>query len=417
MQLTKYSLGMGDRFAHQGKPQLTAIMMAKERGVHITPVWNKSFREHQIIGSRPVDARKEADNAVKSCGWKDAYFVDADHINLKNVDFFILSSDFFTIDVADYIGKTTDPDKVRQFVADQKDLHGDLSIPGIEKKFAISQPEIESIARKYLYAIEEAGRIYRYIASKKEKDSFVVEVSMDETDQPQSPLELLFILSGLAQEGIPVATIAPKFSGRFNKGVDYVGDLDQFNREFEQDVAVTQFAVRQFSLPVALKLSVHSGSDKFSLYGPIRKTLNKFDAGIHLKTAGTTWLEELIGLAESGGEGLELAKAIYRNAHSRFDELCAPYATVIDIDPGELPLPDHVDAWDGKSFASALRHDRTDPRYNRHLRQLLHVGYKIAAEMGEHYLSALLQYEDKIAENVTENMYHRHIEPLFGLNG
>src|SRR5439155_13754374 len=122
---------------------------------------------------------------------------------------------------------------------------------------------------------------------------------------------------------------------RFNKGVDYVGDLAQFEREFNEDLAVIAFAVKQYGLPSTLKLSVHSGSDKFSIYTPIRRALRRSNAGLHLKTAGTTWLEELIGLAEAGNSGLALAKEIYTKALEHLDELCAPYASVIDIDAGE----------------------------------------------------------------------------------
>ena len=93
-----------------------------------------------------------------------------------------------------------------------------------------------------------------------------------------------------------------------------LGDVEQFEREFNEDLAVIAFAVRTYGLPATLKLSVHSGSDKFSLYGPIRRALERFNAGIHVKTAGTTWLEELIGLAEAGGDGLEMAKEIYATA-------------------------------------------------------------------------------------------------------
>ena len=99
-------------------------------------------------------------------------------------------------------------------------------------------------------------------------------------------------------------TIAPKFTGRFNKGVDYVGDLAQFEKEFNDDLAVIAFAVKEFGLPADLKLSVHSGSDKFSIYPAIRRAIRRTGAGLHIKTAGTTWLEELIGLASAGGEGL-----------------------------------------------------------------------------------------------------------------
>src|SRR4030095_11730350 len=115
------------------------------------------------------------------------------------------------------------------------------------------------------------------------------------------------------------------------------GDLAQFEREFHDDLAVIAHAVRTYDLPKNLKLSVHSGSDKFSLYPIIRRTLPKFGAGLHLKTAGTTWLEELIGLAEAGDEGLDFAKEMYASALDHVEELCAPYAAVIDIDRAKLP--------------------------------------------------------------------------------
>jgi hypothetical protein len=236
---------------------------------------------------------------------------------------------------------------------------------------------------------------------------------MDETDSPQTPLELLFILAALAAEHIPAQTVAPKFTGRFNKGVDYVGNLEQFEKEFNDDLAVIDFAIQEFNLPANLKLSVHSGSDKFSLYGPIQRALRRFDTGLHLKTAGTTWLEELIGLAMAGGEGLIIAKEIYRAAFVRYEEMAGPYATVIDIDHHRLPEPDSVDRWSEAQYATALRHDQECLAYNLHFRQLLHVGYKVAAEMGFRYLNALEKYETVIARNVTENILERHLNRVF----
>jgi hypothetical protein len=213
-----------------------------------------------------------------------------------------------------------------------------------------------------------------------------------------------------------VQTIAPKFTGRFNKAVDYVGQVAGFEREFSEDLAVVAFAVKQYGLPPDLKLSVHSGSDKFSLYGPIRRGLERFEAGVHLKTAGTTWLEEVIGLAEAGGKGLALAKEIYADALEHVQELCAPYATVIDIDRSKLPTANVVAGWNAEQFVAALRHDPSNPAFNPHLRQLLHVGYKVAAKKGERYLSALAECEASVSRNVTDNLYQRHIKPLF-LNG
>lgn len=413
MILKKYSFGIGDRFGHQGKAQLQAIINAKKQGINITPVWNKSHREHTIIGTSPGDVRIEADEAVKALGWNDSYCVDADHIGLKNVDLFIDSSDFFTLDVADFIGQAADENESKTFVNKYKKYAGSLAIPGISEALQIGEEQIETIARKFLLAVKGAGKIYRHIAAAKGSDSFVTEVSMDETDQPQTPVEMFFILAAIADEGIPAQTVAPKFTGRFNKGVDYVGDVSQFAKEFEEDLAVIAFAVKEFGLPKDLKLSVHSGSDKFSIYKSMNKAIKKFDAGLHIKTAGTTWLEELIGLAMAGGEGLAIAKKAYANALSRFDELCTPYATVIDINKDKLPSPEVVNGWSGEDFADALRHNQSCDKYDANLRQLLHVAYKIAAEMGDDFLNALEKYEKTIAENVTENIYERHIKPIF----
>src|SRR3954452_5065995 len=191
MKLPKYSMGIGDRFAHQGKAQLAAFVKAKAQGVDVAPVWNKSNREHNIVHSEPDSVRAEADDAVKALGWKGAYFVDADHIGLKTVDRFLAPSDFFTIDVADFIGKPADDESVRAFVAANTKYAGSLRVPGIDAALDVTAARVEAIARKYLYAVQEAGKVYRYIDSKKGAGNFVPEVSMDETDQPQTPVELL----------------------------------------------------------------------------------------------------------------------------------------------------------------------------------------------------------------------------------
>jgi hypothetical protein len=413
LTLAHYSFGVGDRFAHQAKAQLRACMLAAERGADVVPVWNKSHREHTTVGSGPGSVRAAADAAVRELGWSRPYHVDADHIRLETVDGFIASSDFYTIDVADAIGRPAGDDAVRAFADRHPELAGRLEIPGIGEPFQTTRADVERVAGKYLLAVREAGGIYRHIAAAKGAGRFITEVSMDETDGPQTPPELLVILAAIAGEGIPVQTIAPKFTGRFNKGVDYVGDVVQFEKEFGQDLAVIAFAVRQYGLPGNLKLSVHSGSDKFSLYAPIRRALASSCAGLHIKTAGTTWLEEVIGLAEAGGEGLDLAKEIYAKALGKREALCAPYAAVIDIDAQRLPAAEEVRGWSSGQFVAALRHDPRCPAFNPHLRQLIHVGYKIAAQMGDRYLKMLEACEATVAKNVTENLYERHLKPLF----
>jgi len=412
-KLGKYSIGLGDRFGHQGQAQLKAIIEAGKKSIDITPVWNKSNREHMIIGTQPSDVRKEADSVTRAAGFKMPYFVDADHINLETVDKFLSSSDFFTIDVASYIGKRADDSEISSFIDTAGKYTGRLEVPGIKKAIRCSEKQLAGIAEKYLFAAKKAGEIYRKIEKSKGAGNFVTEVSMDEVAQPQTPVELFFILDMLGKEGVPLQTIAPKFSGRFNKGVDYAGDPLKFASEFEEDLMIVALAVREFGLPDNLKISVHSGSDKFAIYPHIASLLTKHNKGVHLKTAGTTWLEEVIGLAEAGGEGLDFAREVYIKSLEKIDELCAPYSDVIDIDANALPSAGEVSVWNGRKFASSLRHDQGNPDYNPNMRQLIHVAYKLAAQKMDIYFRLLEEHQEVVSECVFDNIYNRHIRRLF----
>src|SRR5579885_3062328 len=170
MQLPKFSIGVGDRFAHQAKAQLAACICAAQRGIEIAPVWNKSNREHVIVGSDPRSTRAAADSAVRAANWNRPYFVDADHVNLATVDRFVDPCDFFTIDVAAAIGRAASRESIEDFVSRHPELDRETA---------------NSAAAKYLYAVQEAGKIYRHIAALKR--DFVTEISMDETDSPQTP--------------------------------------------------------------------------------------------------------------------------------------------------------------------------------------------------------------------------------------
>ena len=413
LTLERFSFGVGDRFAHQAKAQLQAFQKLEAEGFVVAPVWNKSNREHTFVGSEPQSVFDAAQAAISAKGWKHGWHVDADHIRLETVERFLTCSDFFTLDVADSIGQPPAPAEVEAFIARHPELVGTITIAGVSEPFTTTRKEVETVVSKYLLAVKEAGNIYRHISAKKGEANFIAEVSMDETDAPQTPSELLIILAALADEKVRVQTIAPKFTGRFNKGVDYVGDLAQFEREFNDDLAVIAHAVQQYGLPANLKLSVHSGSDKFSLYPIIRRALARTGAGLHLKTAGTTWLEELVGLSEADGDGLVLTKEIYAYALAHVDELCAPYASVIDIDHSKLPSAEVVNTWSGPELANAIRHIPGHPGFNSNVRQLLHVSFKLAAKAGARYLDLLKSNEEIVAKQVTENIFERHMRPLF----
>jgi hypothetical protein len=413
MILEKYSLGIGDRFGMEGVAQLRALQAAKEQGVLVVPVWNKSNREHTIIGTKPQDTLRAVTAAVATASWTDPFYLDADHIGLATLDGFVGACNFFTLDVADMIGQASAPADATRFLAAMAGFKGTLRIPGMGAPVIVDDALLESVARKYLRAVTEAGRIYRTIASRVSEQTFVAEMSLDEADLPQTPAELFFILAAVAREGIPLQTIAPKFTGDFLKGIDYVGDPGTFERDFRDDLAVVRHAIGHFGLPGNLKLSVHTGSDKFSLYPIMHKAILDHDAGLHLKTAGTTWLEELIGIAGTGGDGLAFVQELYGLALARYDELLKPYLTVVQIDRSRLPTPAEVKRWTAEQFVESLRHDRSALRYSTDLRQFLHVSFRIAAEAGDRYTDMLRRCRGTIERNVTTNLYDRHIKPLF----
>lgn len=413
MLLEKYSLGVGDRFGYEGRAQLRALMIARDQGVRIAPVWNKSNREHALIGTSPEDTRRRAAEAVEACGWQDPYYVDADHIGLATVDRFMAACDFFTIDIADHIGRPAPAASVSDFIEASTRYLGPLHLRESEDVLELTKASLMNVAQKYLAAVEEAGRVYRRIAGKKGEANFIAEISLDEAAVPQTPIDLFFILAAVSREKMAIQTIAPRFSGAFLKGIDYEGDRHRFAREFENALAVVEFAKLTFDLPANLKLSIHSGSDKFSLYPIMHRAMAKAGAWIHLKTAGTTWLEEVIGLAASGGDGLQLAKDVYAGALARIEELVRPYLAVVGIDRARLPSAKDVNAWDAREYVETLRHDPSCPRFNPHVRQLVHIGYQIAAEMGSRFTDLLQRHREIIESQVTENLLRRHIGPLF----
>jgi len=410
--LGKYSFGTGDRFGKEGRAQLKALLHARENGVEVTPVWNKSHREHETVGSKPHMVREEADAAVKSLNFSGKYFVDADHIDLEIVDAYLPVSNFFTIDVADYIGKSAAEKEKDEFLKFIAKFQQEVNIPGISKNFKIPETKLNEILETFLYASKKASEVYRYIKENKSEE-FVVEVSMDEVENPQTPEELFFVLATFAFYEIPVNTIAPKFTGRFNKGIDYEGDLDKFSEEFEEDLLVLDFAKKEFGLPDDLKLSIHSGSDKFSIYPIMNRLIKKHDAGLHVKTAGTTWLEEITVLAESGDDGFDFALTIYEEALSRFDELTSPYPDVLDIDKSKLPGVGELKNSGREKMAKMLRHNQQEKAFNPHFRQLMHCAYKLAAEKEEEFHTLLDKYRNSIEQAVTNNLYKKHLKGVF----
>lgn len=149
LTLDRLSFGVGDRFAHQAMAQLRAFQMLAERGVNVTPVWNKSNREHNFVGSEPQSVYDAAKKAVDAAGWKKPWHIDADHIQIATVDRFLACSDFFTIDVADFIGKPADESDIDAFAKRHPELVGEFALPGMESGFTIGSDFVKKVARKY----------------------------------------------------------------------------------------------------------------------------------------------------------------------------------------------------------------------------------------------------------------------------
>jgi hypothetical protein len=413
MLIEKYSFGTGDRFGRQGAAQLAAIMEMNRLGVPVVPVWNKSNREHHYIGSSPAAVPEIVRQAVSEAGYAGRYHIDADHVQIDTIDKFVPHCDFFTLDVARHIGEPYDASGMHEFLHATRKFRGDFTLPVTGEVFRVTDEYLGEVARKYLKAMSEVGKMYRYLRQVKGEGWFITEVSVDESDEVQSPVDLFFILAMLRVYDVEVQTLAPRFPGLLAKGIDYVGNVSGFMRAFEQNVAVVIRAQQEFALPASLKLSIHTGSDKFSLYPGMGAVIRKHNAGIHLKTAGTTWLEEVAGLALSGGAGLDMAKDIYRRSFAQYRELAQPYAGLLFFDPEMLPPVETVDSWNAEAFAAAITHDPANPAYNMHFRQLIHIGYRNAADKGEEYLHALDKNREVVAARVTHNLLSRHMKPLF----
>ena len=273
---------------------------------------------------------------------------------------------------------------------------------------------MEKIAHKYLLAVLEAGQIYRHIAQAKGAGYFRDRSVHGRDRHAANAGGIACHPGGVERRSHPLANHRARNSpAASTKALITWGTSPNSRKNSTRTWRSSRLPSKNTVFPASLKLSVHSGSDKFSIYGAIRRALRRSGAGVHVKTAGTTWLEEIIGLAAAGGGGLDLAKEIYAGRWSILTICARRTRPCWTLTVADCRRPPTVDRWDSAQFVSAVRHDPKNPAYNRSARQLLHVGYKIAAEKGKRYIKALEQYKSSVAANVTENLYERHVKPLF----
>jgi tagaturonate epimerase len=284
------SFGFGDRLG-----LATPGHIASVRGTKFAPIFaQQSVRENIRTGRAPQQVMDDARRAVDAAQWDSPWGADADHLkSLDDIPPFVEAGyTFFTVDPGEYVDNSADTDSLEILERKTASLDWDeLSAMYLDQKDeqVWGRFETESLMRaaiKYGKAIQHAVTMFQRLSQM--KDQFDFEVSIDETDSPTKPLEHFFIANELTRRNVKFTSLAPRFIGRFEKGVDYIGDLEALDAELEKHAAVTSY----FG---TYKLSLHSGSDKFSVYPLVVK---HWGAHIHVKTAGTSYLEALRVLAK-----------------------------------------------------------------------------------------------------------------------
>jgi hypothetical protein len=279
------SFGFGDRLG-----LATAGHIAAVQGTHFVPVFaQQSVRENARTGRTPQQVMDDAKRAVETAGWEKPWGADADHLKVPDdlLPFVQAGFTFYTVDPGAYVDNSADTDSLAslQEKAGKFNWAETASIYLSESKNQLfGALDTETLLRalvKYGRAIQHTVTMYRGLRELKEDFDF--EISVDETDAPTTPLEHYFIASELARQGVKFTSLAPHFLGRFEKGVDYIGSLADLDAELARHAAVTAY----FG---TYKISLHSGSDKFSMYPLLVK---HWGQRIHVKTAGTSYLEAL----------------------------------------------------------------------------------------------------------------------------
>jgi len=391
------SFGFGDRIGLATPGHIRAA-----RGSKAFPVLaQQSVRENARTGRSFAQVLADAIFGALQEGYLEGFAADADH--LKSVEDAREAAKwgytFFTCDPSDHVvaaEKLSERELKRRFLSlpdasrlKSEYLDKSFEIKGLGKLW-FSEAELMRAAVKYLEAIEFAAEMYRAL-NQELPDGFDFELSVDETETPTSPLEHFFVVQELKRRDVELTSLAPRFSGSLEKAVDYRGDLEVFRRDLKAHVALAK-ALGGY------RISLHSGSDKFSLYPLFAK---EAEGLFHVKTAGTSYLVALEVVAERAPE---LFREIYRLSVERFEEDRATYH--LSTNPAALPSP--ADLSDAE-----LRRllQEPDPR------QVLHVAYGsvLRSPLGDELRDVLLEHEEDYAASLERHL-GRHLE-LLGVRG
>jgi tagaturonate epimerase len=398
----KTSAGMGDRIGLATPGHVRAV---RATGGLIAPVFaQQSIREMIRTERTPQQVMDDATWGIFQEGWCDGVGADADHLKTPiDIDACLAAGfSFYTIDPGEYVdnrAEDADIDTLRELAellpAQMQPRSSGLSggffnIEGLKVYF--DEFTLSKAAVKYGKALGHVATMYHHLAGAAGQHPFELEVSVDETDQPTSHAEHIYIASELKRLGVRWVSLAPRYVGSFEKGVDYIGSVTAFQRDFAGHAAIA----RHFG---PYKLSLHSGSDKFSIYPSAARLTQGL---VHLKTAGTSYLEALRTVA---AVNVDLFREIYLFARERFETDKASYHVSADL--SRAPLPEEVPT------CTALL-DQFDAR------QILHIAFGSVLtgrtadgkfRFRDRFLSVLGENAEAYAENLTKH-FIRHLKPF-----
>ena len=395
---TRTSAGFGDRLGLATPGHVRALRAA---GGGLAPIFaQQSIREMERTGRSPREVLDDATWGAFAEGWQEAFGADADHLKTaEDVDACVAAGyTFFTFDPGEYVNDGAEAAGASDLRAafdnlpwrDLEDAPADLTRRYLGEAFEVEghvipfdDLSLTLAAVKYGAAVAHVARLYRHLQSTMGDKDFEVEVSVDETESPTTHAQHVYIATELRRLGVRWASLAPRYVGRFEKGVDYIGDV----KEFEEDIEVHAAIARTISPGGPYKLSLHSGSDKFSVYPAfVRQTRGL----AHLKTAGTSYLE---ALRTAAALDPHLFREIYDFSRGRYEEDRVSYHVSAHVDRTPVPgavddaqLPALLDQFDAReimhvTFGSVLK----EARFRERLLALL-------SEHPEHYAAGLEEH-------------------------
>jgi hypothetical protein len=406
------STGFGDRLGLATPGHIRAIRQVRDGADRIAPIFaQQSVRENARTGRTPQQVLDDATWGVFQEGWRDRWGADADHLKTPgDVEAFAAAGyTFFTIDPGDHVDDTVEGEAISQVDAKVRDLpwqvledtpedlrrrYSAAPIELEESSIVIEEWQLWRAAAKYGRAVAHTATMYHHIVQRMADRVFELEVSVDETASPTTAVDHIYVAGELRRLGVRWVSLAPRFVGRFEKGVDYIGDLEEFSAEFARHAAIA----RAYG---PYKLSLHSGSDKFSAY-PIAARLTGHAGGgangplVHVKTAGTSYLEALRAIALVDAE---LFREMLACARDRYETDRATYHVSARL--ANVPAQQ---AMDDADLAPLLEH--------LDARQILHVTFGSVLERFGDRLRNTLKCNEELYNEVLEAHFVRHLSPF-----